>query len=89
MLRHAFGNVRNILKEVSYSLLMGEFLTFSGSESLASSGTLPDENYAREVMQLFSIGLLMLNDDGSYVLNARGEPIPAYNVDDIEDFAKC
>ena len=49
--RHAFGNLRDILKEVSYSPVMGKYLTFQGSTSFAASGTYPDENYAREFMQ--------------------------------------
>ena len=63
-MRHAFGNMRNVLKEVSYSPLMGHMLTHEGSASWAFDGTHPDENYAREVMQLFSIGLYKMTDSG-------------------------
>jgi hypothetical protein len=52
LVRNAFGNLRTILKEVSYSGMMASYLTFQDTVSLASSGTLPDENYAREAMQV-------------------------------------
>ena len=53
--RNAFGNLRDVLKEVSYSPMMGKYLTFQGSTSFGSSGTYPDENYAREFMQLCTV----------------------------------
>jgi uncharacterized protein (DUF1800 family) len=86
--RHAFGNFRDILGEVTYSPQMGYYLTFDQNKSLASDGNFPDENYAREVMQLFTIGLWKLNQDGTFVLDANGDPIPTYSNDDITEFAK-
>jgi uncharacterized protein (DUF1800 family) len=62
-LRHAFGNYRDVMREVSASPMMGEYLTFRGNRE-AASGRFPDENYARELMQLFTIGLYELNEDG-------------------------
>ena len=56
-IRHAFGNMWDVLMEISFSPMMASYLTYLGSESLAKSMSAPDENYAREVMQLFSIGL--------------------------------
>lgn len=50
-MRHAFGSIRELLAEVSYSPMMGSYLTFLGSASFAASGSPPDENYARELMQ--------------------------------------
>ena len=55
LVRNAFGNMRDILQEVCSSPMMGGYLTFEGSASLASSGTDPDENFARELMQLFTV----------------------------------
>jgi len=64
--RHAFGNFRDILGEVTYSPHMGRYLTYdSNRKADPVAGTFPDENYAREVMQLFTIGLWMLNQDGT------------------------
>ena len=70
MVRNAFGNYRDVMKEVSLSPLMGKFLTYANSESFALSGSPPDENYARELMQLFSIGLFELNIDGTAKVDA-------------------
>ena len=90
LVRHAFGSYRDILREVSYSAMMGAFLTYEGSTSLASSGTLPDENYAREIMQLFTIGLIQLNGNGSYIVDPlSGEPLETYDTSNIKEFAKC
>ena len=90
LVRHAFGSYRDIMREVSYSAMMGAYLTYQGSASLASSATLPDENYAREIMQLFTIGLIKLNDDGSYIVDPlSGEPLETYDTSNIKEFAKC
>ncbi|MCF7818328.1 MAG: DUF1800 domain-containing protein [Kiritimatiellales bacterium] len=86
--RNAFGNFRDILGEVTYSPHMGYYLTFDSNKSLAYSGNYPDENYAREVMQLFTIGLWKLNQDGTPMLDPNGNLIPTYSNDDITEFAK-
>jgi uncharacterized protein (DUF1800 family) len=87
--RNAFGNFRDILKEVTYHPSMGNYLSHLNNpkEDLVLN-THPDENYAREVMQLFSIGLYELNDDGSRMLNADGSFMPTYDTYDIKEFAK-
>eukprot|EP00966_Prymnesium_polylepis_P124978 2890368-Prymnesium_polylepis.1 len=59
---------------------MASYLTYQDSESLAASGTLPDENYARESMQLFSVGLVELTADGAYELDHLGNPIETYDT---------
>ena len=87
--RHAFGNLRDVIREVSYSPMMGEMLTFVGSKSWAADGTYPDENFARELMQLFTIGLFQLNQDGTAQLDANGQPIPTYDNSHIINFARC
>jgi len=76
--RHAFTNYRDIMKEVSHSNPMGEMLSFRDSRSFKSSGFYPDENYAREIMQLFTMGLWHLHDNGTKVLDTKGEPIATY-----------
>jgi uncharacterized protein (DUF1800 family) len=83
--RNAFGNFRDILKEVAYSPVMADMLTYYQSRSTAYEysldGTIKfaDENFAREVMQLFTTGLYKLHSDGTRILDGKGEPIPVYN----------
>ncbi|MEM7277451.1 MAG: DUF1800 domain-containing protein [Pseudomonadota bacterium] len=86
---HAFGNFRDLLRDVSLHPSMGVFLShINNARSNPAANTFPDENYAREVMQLFSIGLFELNIDGSPVTDADGRPVPTYDNDDIREFAK-
>lgn len=83
---HAFGNFRNLLEAVSLHPMMGVYLTSLRNQK--ESGTrVPDENYAREVMQLFTIGLNELNPDGTLKL-ANGKPIETYTNADITGLAK-
>ncbi|GMH79107.1 hypothetical protein TL16_g08033 [Triparma laevis f. inornata] len=92
--RHAFGNFRDVLREVSYSPTMGTMLSYLGSKSFAnmlkSSGNevFPDENYARELMQLFTIGLFRLNMDGTHELKDDGQAVASYDNDAIITFAR-
>ncbi len=87
--RHIDGTYRQMLEGVSKSPAMGQYLTFRGnSKEIPSAGRFPDENYAREVMQLFSIGLYELNPDGTLKLDAKGKPIETYNNNDIKGLAK-
>ena len=89
LLQNAFGNYRDLLEDVTYNPAMGEYLTFlNNPKSDPIEGTFPDENYAREIMQLFTIGLNELNIDGTYVLDGNGDPIPTYDNDDIAEFSK-
>jgi uncharacterized protein (DUF1800 family) len=87
--QHAFGNYRDLLEAVTLHPAMGHWLSHIANrkEDLAT-GRLPDENYAREVMQLFSIGLWELNPDGTRRLDAQGQPIPTYGQDEIRGMAK-
>lgn len=83
---HAFANYRQLLEAVSLHPVMGVYLTSLRNQK--ESGTrVPDENYAREVMQLFSIGLYKLNLDGSYVIE-NGKPVETYTNADITGLAK-
>ncbi|MEM8963472.1 MAG: DUF1800 family protein [Acidobacteriota bacterium] len=86
-LRNAFGNFRDILFDVTMHPVMGFYLShLNNRRSDASINRFPDENYAREVMQLFSIGLVELNPDGTPVL--APEAVPTYTNAEITEFAK-
>jgi len=82
----AFGNFRTLLNDVTLSPMMGQFLSMLGNDK-GNATTDPDENYAREVMQLFTIGLYQLNDDGTKKLDASGNPIPNYSNNDVMGLA--
>jgi uncharacterized protein (DUF1800 family) len=82
----AFGNFRQLLQDVTLSPMMGQFLSALGNDK-GNATTDPDENYAREAMQLFTIGLWQLNDDGSQQLNGSGQPIPTYSNTDVKGLA--
>ncbi|HHL43521.1 MAG TPA: DUF1800 domain-containing protein [Hellea balneolensis] len=87
--RNAFGNYRDILKEITYSPAMGFYLTYLANEKGdPDSGRMPDENYARELLQLFTIGLNELNMDGTEKTDAQGKPIEIYDNTDITGLAK-
>ena len=85
---NAFGNYRNLIEEVTLHPAMGVYLSMLGNQKPDPVLNIrPDENYARELMQLFSIGLVELNPDGSPRLNAQSQPIPTYDQAVIEGFA--
>ncbi|MFM2067155.1 MAG: hypothetical protein RLZZ584_2064 [Pseudomonadota bacterium] len=86
--RNAFGNYRDLLEGVARSPAMGIYLSHLRNQKEDSFGRLPDENFAREVMQLFSIGLWQLDPDGSRQLDAQGLPIPSYTQADVMGMAK-
>jgi len=83
----AFTNFRQILQDVTLSPVMGEFLNVLGNDK-GDANRDPDENYAREVMQLLTIGLYQLNPDGTQMLDATGNPIPSYSNNDVMGLAK-
>lgn len=88
-MNNAFGNYRDILQEITYHPAMGLYLTYlNNPKSDTTEGIFPDENYARELMQLFSIGLYELNLDGTHQLDSLGESIPTYDNPTIQEFAK-
>jgi uncharacterized protein (DUF1800 family) len=87
--RNAFGNFRDLLEQVTLHPMMGRYLSMLRNEKANPQLNFhPDENYAREIMQLFTIGVHELNSDGSLVLDANSQPIPTYGQQDIEEFAK-
>ncbi|AXY03131.1 DUF1800 domain-containing protein [Vibrio alfacsensis] len=88
--KHAFGNYRDLLEEVTLSPSMGAFLSMANSKKHdPKRGTYPDENYAREVMQLFTIGLYELNPDGTAKTDKDGNPISSYTQDDVQEVARA
>ncbi|NNC83724.1 MAG: DUF1800 family protein [Flavobacteriales bacterium] len=89
LIDHAFGNYRDLLEEVTMSPTMGVYLShFNNPLTIDSLNIHPDENYAREIMQLFSIGLYELNTDGTFVLDSNQQPIPTYGINEIKELAK-
>jgi len=82
----AFGNFRQLLQDVTLNPMMGQFLSMQGNDK-GNATTDPDENYAREVQQLFTIGLWQLNDDGTQQLDGNGNPIPTYSNTDVKGLA--
>jgi uncharacterized protein (DUF1800 family) len=87
--KNAFGNYRTLLEDVSLHPMMGIYLThLANIKEDPNTGRTPDENYAREVMQLMSLGVFMLNNDGTVKKDAAGNNIPSYTPTDISELAK-
>ena len=85
---NAFGNFRDIIEQISLNPAMGVFLNTRGNRKAdPRSGGVPDENYGREVMQLFSIDLFELNNDGTLRTNG-GEPVENYTNEDVTGISK-
>ena len=81
--RNSFGNYRTLLQEITLNPAMGEFLNMRGNVRAN-----PNENFAREVLQLFSVGTDELNLDGTPRLDAQGRRVPVYDQDDVTNFAR-
>lgn len=81
--RGAFGNYRTLLQEITLNPEMGEFL-----DMRLSTRTNPNENFAREILQLFSIGVNELNLDGTPKLDAQGVPVPSYSQATVDNFTR-
>ena len=89
MEKHAFGNYRDLLYDVATHPVMGIFLSHLGNQKqVPGSNVYPDENFAREIMQLFTIGLWQLNPDGTRVLDTNGQFIATYNNSHITELAR-
>ena len=87
LFQEAFGNYQTLLQKITLSPAMGNYLDMVNNDR--GSGTrVANENFAREIMQLFSIGLEELNDDGTTINDAQGIPIPTYDQNTIKEFAK-
>ncbi|MEP6925539.1 MAG: DUF1800 family protein [Pyrinomonadaceae bacterium] len=81
--RNAFGNWRDLMQEMTLNPQMGDYL-----DMMRSTNVNPNENYPREVLQLFNVGLFMLNQDGTPILNQQGLPVSTYDQDKITNFTK-
>ena len=89
LFRNAFGNFRQLLQEVTLSPAMGRYLDMVNNDKPnPQRGISANENYAREILQLFSVGLYLLNPDGSRVLDPAGKPVPTYTQSTIENLAR-
>ena len=87
---NAFGNYRDIMKAVTLSPAMGNYLNMANNnKGNPAAGTSANENYARELMQLFSVGLTQLNPDGSAVLDSNSNPLPTYNQSVVTNTARA
>jgi uncharacterized protein (DUF1800 family) len=88
LLDGAFGNFRDLLEQVTLHPAMGRYLDmWRNDKPNPATGRIPNENYAREILQLFSIGLYRMHPDGSLILSSRGLPIPTYGQEEIIGFA--
>ena len=87
--KHAFGAYRDAIEAITLHPAMGCYLShLKNQKEDESTGRMPDENYARELMQLFSIGLYEMNMNGSIKLDAKGQPIETYSASDVSGLAK-
>lgn len=80
---NAFGNYRDLMTDITLNPAMGDYL-----DMIRSTKNSPNENFAREVLQLFSVGLFMLNQDGTRQLDGSGNPIPTYDQTTVNNFTK-
>ena len=89
--RHALGNYGELLKEMSIHPAMGQYLNNNQNRPLSAQcpGCTPNENFARELMQLFSLGVVKLNPDGSTVRDGIGKAVETYSQKDVEELARA
>jgi uncharacterized protein (DUF1800 family) len=88
LLQDAFGNYRTIMLDVTLSPAMGRYLDMVNNDKPIPPATHANENYARELMQLFTLGLDQLNEDGTLKLDSSNNPIPTYSQNDVEAFSR-
>ena len=81
--RNAFGNWRDLMRDMTLNPGMGNYL-----DMVRSTRNSPNENFAREILQLFNVGLFMLNHDGTLQLDNQGNPIPTYDQNTVNNFTK-
>jgi uncharacterized protein (DUF1800 family) len=88
--QNVFGNFRELLEAVSLSPSMGVYLDMAGSsKAIPELGLNPNENYARELLQLFSIGLYELHPDGTLRLDGENQPIPTYDQEVVKALSRA
>ncbi|MEM6859072.1 MAG: DUF1800 family protein [Pseudomonadota bacterium] len=83
----AFGNYRDLLEAITFNPAMGEWLTYMGNQKADDTGRVPDENYARELLQLFTVGIVELQPNGEPRLQ-DGQPVELYNNQDVTGLAR-
>jgi len=89
LLQDAFGNYRTLMYDVTLSPAMGRYLDMVNNDKPSTSPvTHANENYARELLQLFTVGLDQLNEDGTLIVDSGGKPIPTYSQNDVQAFAR-
>lgn len=89
LVKNAFGNFRQLLEDITLNPAMGSYLNTKGNKKEnPSTGRLPDENYGREIMQLFTIGLYQLNLDGTIKTDANGKKLETYTQSDVTNIAR-
>ncbi len=86
--RDATGNFRQLMTDISSDASMGNFLNLAGNVAPADPTQHPNQNFARELMQLFTLGPVLLNDDGSNQLDSDGNPLPTYTQDQVADLSR-
>jgi uncharacterized protein (DUF1800 family) len=87
LFQEAFGNYENLLLKVTYNPAMGNYLDMVNNDR-PNGARVPNENYAREILQLFSVGLYELNTNGTPILDAQNQPVPTYDQADIVEFSR-
>ncbi len=80
---HAFGNYRDLMRDITLNPGMGNYLDMA-----RSTRNNPNENYPREILQLFTVGLFMLNQDGTIIVDGQGNPVPTYDQTDVDNFTE-
>jgi uncharacterized protein (DUF1800 family)/fibronectin type 3 domain-containing protein len=88
LMNGAFGNYRDLMRNVTLNPAMGQYLNMLNNRSQSITGVPPNENYARELMQLFTVGIPTLNADGSLQRDANGQEIPVYTEADVKELAR-
>lgn len=87
LINNAFGNYRTLMREMTLNPAMGVYLNMANNRSEAITGAPPNENYSREVLQLFTAGLVRLNPDGTPQMS-NNQPVPAYTEEDVKELAR-
>ena len=88
LMEGAFGNYRDLMRDMTLNPAMGRYLNMLNNRSQQVTGVPPNENYPRELMQLFTLGIPRLNPNGVPVLDANGAPVPAYSENDVKELAR-
>jgi uncharacterized protein (DUF1800 family) len=90
LVQDAFGNFRGVMNDITLDPGMGRYLNMVNNEQAnAALGTTPNENFGRELMQLFTLGVNLLNPDGTLQLDSSGSPIPTYTQADVVSMSRA